>query len=159
MDKAKLLASIETKHKQLLETLALVAEEQMLEPHFEGGWSVKDLLAHITFWEKNALGRVEAALSGESPTRLPGNTDEINVRAFEESRDRPLAEVRTDFDSIHRELLDRMAALAEDDLADRKRFAWTRGMSLRRLIMWDTDLHYVEHDRQIRAWLEGLTPS
>lgn len=155
MDKAKLLASIETKHKQLLETLALVSEEQMLEPHFEGGWSIKDLLAHITFWDEHALSRVEAVLSGITPYHLEGSTEEINANAFEDRQERSLQEVMVEFHRAYKRLLDKIATLQEEDLTDPKRFAWTKGLPLRRLIRWDTDLHYAEHNRQIRTWLEG----
>jgi hypothetical protein len=155
IDKARLLSSIERERKQLDETLALVDRARIEETAFEGGWSVKDLLAHITFWDERALDRVEAVLSGSTPSQLEGTTDEINIHAFEERRNRPLQEVMSDYHSTYKSLLAKIAALQDEDLADPKRFTWAHRLPLRRLIRWDTDLHYAEHNLQIRAWLEG----
>lgn len=155
MDKAKLLAFIEREHGRLDDTLALVDEARMLEPHFEGGWSVKDLLAHVTFWDEHALNTIEAALNNSDPYQLEGTTDKVNADAFEERRNRPLQDVIADYRSVYATLLERVTMLQEEDLTDPKRFRWTKRLPLRRLIRWDTDLHYAEHNRQIRAWLEA----
>ena len=155
MDKTRLLASIQLKYRSLEKTLERVGVERIEEPSLDGGWSVKDLLAHITFWEQNALRNVDAVLSGEKAEHLPGTTDSINTNAYIANRERPLADVWTDFHATHALLVDRLAELPDEDLADPKRFPWTRGVPLRRMIRWDTDLHYVEHNKQISAWLEG----
>ncbi len=159
MDKAKLLAAIEREHKRLDETLALVDDSQMLELNFEGGWSIKDLLAHITFWNKSALINVHAALNKSKPTEFEGTTNSINARAFEEAQNRSLKQVLSDYESSYEQVLDNVVKLDEEDLTDSKRFTWTKRLPLRRLIRWDTDLHYAEHNRQIRAWLEESSAS
>ena len=155
MDKTRLLASIQEKYRNLEKTLERVGVERIEVPSLDGGWSVKDVLAHITFWEQNALRNVDAVLSGEKAERLPGTTDSINAKVYANSRDRLLADVWTDFHGTHALLVDRLAEVPEEDFADPKRFSWTRGVPLRRMIRWDTDLHYEEHNKQISAWLEG----
>ena len=154
MTKDQIVAAIRTERQHLEETLSLFSEEQMQEPLFTGGWSVKDILAHIVFWEQRTLRGIRASLRGEAPPPIKGIVDTINKRVYEENHDRPLPDVTSDFHHSFREFIEQVAALAEDDMADPLRFAWTRGKPLRNWIRVDSQYHYVQHNRQLRAWLE-----
>ena len=156
MTKERILTKLQAEHEALLEVLARVPAEQMTEPHFEGGWSVKDLLAHITFWERRPLDRIQATLRGDDPPPLPtGTVDTINAQAYAASRDRPLAEIEADFHRTFQELLDLVGSMSQEDLDDPRRFPWTRRVPVKRYLNVDGYGHYTEHTRQIRAWLEG----
>ena len=155
MDKARVLATLEAKHAALEAALARIPAAEMLEPHFEGGWSAKDLLAHITYWERRTLGRIQATQRGEPPPPMPSNDlDEVNAWAFAANRDRPLAEVRADFDRTFQAVLAQVQALSEEDLSEPGRFPWARRMPLRRYFDLDGYGHYAEHTAQIQAWLD-----
>src|SRR6476661_1266951 len=143
MDRARILATLQAKHAELEAALARIPDARMGEPHFEGGWSAKDLLAHITFWERRTLGRIQATLRDEPlPAFFSGNLDEVNAQAFAASRDRLLAEVRADFDRTFQDVLAQVEALGEDDLSDPRRFPWARGAPLRRFLNLDGYGHY-----------------
>ena len=43
----------------------------MLEPGVTGAWSVKDILAHVTTWEGEALKHLPLVLRGEKPGDIP----------------------------------------------------------------------------------------
>ena len=53
-DKAELMARIDREWAALERTLALLSESQMTTAG-PGGWSAKDLLAHISAWERVLL--------------------------------------------------------------------------------------------------------
>ena len=160
MTKERILAKLRAEHDALLAVLAQVPTDQMAEPHFEGGWSVKDLLAHITFWERRPLDRIRATLHDETPPPFPpGSVDTINAQAYAASRDRPLADIEAEFHRTFQELLDLVAAMSQEDLDDPQRFPWTRRTPVKRYLNIDGYGHYAEHTRQIRAWLEGQAPA
>ena len=46
--KVQLLELIEEAHSELERTMGLLNQEQIVEPGLEGGWSVKDVLSHIS---------------------------------------------------------------------------------------------------------------
>ena len=59
--KDEFLKEIQTEWELLEALLMELDEEQMLDTRAQDGWSVKDILAHITFWERLALDRLYAA--------------------------------------------------------------------------------------------------
>jgi len=50
------------------------------------GWSVKDVLAHITFWHESFARNVSDLAQGVKPKPLQGRYRDLNERCFEESR-------------------------------------------------------------------------
>ena len=55
-------------------------------------WSVKDVIAHITWWESAMTNWVSRALTGEMLARTE-TPDEINARVYADNRDMPLETV------------------------------------------------------------------
>lgn len=155
MDKARTLAALETRFNEFLAVLARVPPERMEEPTLDGGWSAKDLLAHITFWEWHTLTGIQAGLRGERPAWPSGSTDAINAGVYEKSHARPLADVRADFDRTHQAFMDQVAALDEADLIEPGRFAWSPRRPVRAWVYEDGYGHYPRHTRQLQAWLDG----
>jgi hypothetical protein len=158
MDKAAIQEAMRARHGELEETLGLLTEEQMLEPAFEGGWSVKDILAHVSWWERRTAGRIGAWRRGEPVPRLGGNIDKINARVYEENRHRPLADVIEDFHNSFKEIIEQLDGLSDEELRDKglkdsDGVAWTYGRAIRDFIREDGYYHYAEHNRQIRQWL------
>ena len=67
MDKATLIAKIQDGRREMEALLAQLSEAQMVEPGIAEGWSVKDLLSHITYWERDTVDVLKAATRGETP--------------------------------------------------------------------------------------------
>ena len=64
-----------------------LSDEQMTRrPGPQPDWSVKDVIAHITWWEQSMVNWVKRALSGEMLTRTE-TPDEINARVHADNRD------------------------------------------------------------------------
>jgi hypothetical protein len=83
-----------------------------------GGWSVKDLIWHIASWERRALEAVESWSRGEPFEALMGirAVHELNERTLVAGRAQTLAEVRSEGDATHRDLIERIASLTEAEL-------------------------------------------
>ena len=50
-DVAGIIAKLNTERAKLLESFANVSREVMLRPFGDGGWSIKDVLAHVAMAE------------------------------------------------------------------------------------------------------------
>lgn len=124
-------------------------EEQLLEPGVTGAWSVRDILAHVTTWEQEALAGLAVIRRGE---RLPryravyGGIDAFNALTTERKRELTLAEVLAQLEATHAELLALLNTLSDAETASDTR--------LYRRLRNDTWAHYPEHARAIRAWRE-----
>lgn len=150
--KAELLAAIRAEREALEAALDGIDGGQMLEPVFDGGWSVKDTLAHITAWEQLMIGWVEESLRGEVPQRpVSGDdwVDQLNARLYSENRTKSLAEVQEAFSDSYRRALELVERMDEDDLFDPERFPWREGSPLWQMVAANTNWHYKDHREAI----------
>jgi uncharacterized damage-inducible protein DinB len=132
-------------HRQLGALLATLSDEQLTQPGVTSNWSVKDHLAHLTWWGR----RVITVLSGGADPidAMPGGEkteDEINANVYAANRARSLADVQADFETTHHDMQHLIETLPEETLA--KREGWISGNS---------DYHYNEHIAMFQAWLLG----
>ena len=94
------------------------------------------------------VGDLEVLRRGDTPDRSV-ETDELNDRLFEASRDRPLDDVRGGEDEAYRSLLATIDSASDDELFDGRHFAWTAGEPLASWFRGNTDEHYDEHLEQL----------
>jgi uncharacterized protein (TIGR03083 family) len=157
MDKLTLIDEIRKAREEWQSLIAEVGKSRMTEPGLPGGWSVKDVIAHITWYEREMIGMLKAkALEGSELWQLP--QDERNVLIYEENRDRPLEEVLSEAEQIYNQLFEAIASLSEDDLSDPSHFRdmpseWTPWD----VIAGNTYEHYHQHIPDIREWLHENT--
>ena len=89
MDRQQLLNKVDKAWISLKESYAGMSEAQMMEPGVMGEWSVRDILAHVTVWEEEALKYLPYALEGRRPPRykdLYGGLDAFNAQMTEKKR-------------------------------------------------------------------------
>src|SRR5690242_11390143 len=104
ISKKQLLAEMQSEQAAWLALLDEIGEENMTQPEVAGGWSIKDIVAHLTGWRRRTVLRFRAALDptiGMTPPWPPGlnaddDLDEINAWMYKTNRDRPLADVLND---------------------------------------------------------------
>ena len=154
MNKAAFLQTLQTTRAQWEDVLAAVDEARMTEPGVEGEWSIKDIMAHITWYEREMVGILQTrALDGSSLWVLPNA--ERNAAIFDQNRSRSLQDVLTETRRVYAELLDALQRLAENDLSDPSQY---RDMPAD-WVPWkvfadNTYDYYAAHIPAIRAWLD-----
>ncbi|HEY7343619.1 MAG TPA: DinB family protein [Ktedonobacterales bacterium] len=153
MTKAQLLEMIQSARAGWEALLAGIPEAWMTEPGVEGEWSIKDIIAHISWGEQENLGVAQAhAVVGSELWQL--SEDERNARVFEQNRHRELGDVLAESRQTFRRYLEAVAALSEEDLNDPSRFAEMpvpEGWRPWRILF--DPAHYQGHADSIRAWL------
>jgi hypothetical protein len=157
MDRAAFLEALRAARAEWESTLAQVPDELMLEPGLAGGWSVKDVIAHVTWSEREMIGVLrQRALVGSPLWAL--DVDARNAAVHAENRDRELAEVVAEGCATWAELLPALEGLTDEDLVDRSRFDHMSGLPPGvlpwRIFAGNTFQHYQDHGRDIRSWLE-----
>lgn len=154
MNIADLLSAMRAGHARLEKLFASLNEEQMLVPRLHGGWSGKDLLAHLGFWEQRMADYCQILLSGKTPRDTVGEfaVDAMNAAAFAEHHDQSLDEVRTFERQSFQVLLDQAEKASEEDLVDPYRFAWLKGATLAAWIEGNSNGHYEEHQSDLATF-------
>lgn len=157
--KEEMVRWIQTEHDLLEGVLARLSAEQMLEPALEAGWSAKDIMAHISAWEGLLLNQMQASSAGQgSQLQVPelsfdaGQIDSLNERRHRESKDRPLPDVRRDFNRSFEEVLTAVEATPEADLLAPK---GPTGDALWERVAANTYWHYREHRGALESWLSA----
>jgi hypothetical protein len=149
----KLLKRLETAWMAFTASYADLPDAQLMEPGVTGDWSVKDILAHVTTWEDEALKHLPLIIEGGGPPRYAaayGGIDAFNARMSEQKRDLSLADVRRQLDDTHRRLI----AFIENAPASQLTSETRAGRRLR----LDTYGHYPIHTRMIQEWREQRRP-
>jgi len=153
----QLFELIERDHAWFDAIVARVPPERLDEPGLPGGWSVKDVLAHIAWGEREAAGAARArALVGSELWALP--QDERNAIEREQSRAKTLEEVIDEYRVSHRALLSELDRMSDEELNEPSRMTGLAptipGWRPWR-VLYDPR-HYADHGRAIESWLQQV---
>lgn len=149
MDKQQLLKQLDKAWAAIKESYAGLSDAQMTEPGVTGNWSVKDILAHVTTWEEEALKYLPLIIEGGRTPRYSvkyGGINAFNAQMTEQKRGLSLSDVLKQLDETHRRLNDYIHQAPEEQ--------FTRDTRFRRRLRLDTYSHYPKHARAIRQWRE-----
>jgi hypothetical protein len=147
VDRRQLLKRLDTAWQSFTESYAGLSDSELMEPGVIGAWSVRDILAHVSTWEEEALKHLPLILEGGRPPRYSvtyGGIDAFNARMTDQKRGLSLADVRRQLDDIHNRLTDFVQRAPEDQLRSETRF--------RHRLRLDTYSHYPRHADAIRRW-------
>ena len=158
LNKPTILHKVEAEYQAFTDLLAPLDGWQLTTPCVVGEWSIKDLLAHLTIWQKHLLTVLRAARHETTPeTPIAQLTCEdidcLNQAFYAAAKARPLSDVWAVFRATYRQVKQELEALSEETLTDPERYLWLDGMALSQVIATDTYEHYQEHTLLIRAWL------
>ena len=137
--------------EDLLESYAGLSDSDLLVPGVTRDCSVRDIIAHVTWWEEEALTHLPRILAGGKPPRYSvsyGGIDAFNALMAERRKALSLAEVLRQRDDVHGRLIAFVGSAPEDQVTGETRF--------RRRLRLDAYGHYPKHARAIRAWREQL---
>jgi hypothetical protein len=144
----RLLRQLDAAWTALADSYAGLPEARLVQPGVVDDWSVKDIVAHVTTWEQEALKHLPLIVAGGTPPRYAaqGGIDAFNARATEAARRLSLAEVLRRRDETHARLVELVRGQPAGTFGGRTR--------ARRRLRLDTYGHYPEHTAAIRAWRE-----
>jgi len=165
MKKSDLIAWLKGEYQQWEALLDRIGLARMEQPGVNGDWSMKDMIAHLTGWNRWHADRLRAAQRGE-PKPLPHwpanleTDDEINAWIYEANRKRLVREVLDEMHQVHQQILAVIEALPDDVRIERVDPAyylvWVGGQRFTPGEFFD---HYHDdHEQDVRAWLaqEGI---
>lgn len=123
-----------------------------------GVWTLKDIVAHLTFWETRPVKWFEAAARGTTPEPSPAQRDwgeaQINEWIYEQNRGRSLEDVLAVSRETHDAVVNAVRAMAEEELFERE-YSWLGDASLAESVPGNSYEHYRDHINMIRVTLEG----
>jgi hypothetical protein len=156
VNKAELLNTLKTARAEWDAVVeeALKAEANGHTPYAEGKYTLKDVIAHVTWYERETASMLKArALVGSEHWKKP-DVDSRNEAVYGDIKDLPLDTVLKQKQEVYKELVTVVDDLAGEDIEDASRFnglPWPPS----RVVAGNAYEHYQQHIPSIRAWLEG----
>jgi len=147
MNRRQLLKRLDKAWVAFNESYAGLSDGQLMEPGVTGAWSVRDILAHVTTWEEEALEHLPLILKGGRPPRYSvryRGIEAFNAHMTEQKRSLSLPEVRAQLAASHGRLLEFIQSAPEHQLIGEAR--------VRHRLRLDTYGHYPIHADTIRQW-------
>src|SRR3954471_24882333 len=78
LTKDQILARLDAAWRDFEASYAGLTSSQMLIPSVTGAWSVRDIIAHVTWWEEEALNHLPLIRDGGRPPRYSVKYGGIN---------------------------------------------------------------------------------
>jgi hypothetical protein len=155
MTKERLFSLVRDEHVKWWEAIRRLNQAQMVMLRFPDGRTPKDVVAHVTWYEKQIVGVLKArALVGSELWDV--SLEERNAAIHEENKDRPLVDVLAESKRVFAELVSLIRSLSDADLHDPSRFP---GMPADwrpwKLIAENTFEHYRGHLEELEGVLGG----
>jgi hypothetical protein len=150
---ADILRTERLKWNALLDQVGI---ERMDVPGVEGEWSVKQLVAHLTWYEQAVVdGARQLRSAGTFPRRRPeGMTmDEMNAQIADESRGRSARDVLAEAQTVFERLLVVIAQCPQELLNDPQLLGLPDDTPPWMRVANNSYAHYREHEPALRAWL------
>lgn len=150
----ELIGKVNTERSTWQGLLEQIDPEKMHESGVSGEWSLKDVIAHITWHENEMVNMVQNhVLKGSDLWELI--TDERNAVIQEENRHKSLEQVMEESDQIHQQLMELLPTLSDEDLINPDNFTgmppdwqpWT-------ILADNTYEHYQHHIKDLKRWIK-----
>lgn len=160
MTKTELAGLLRDEQRQWLALLDEIGPQRMEQPGVNGHWSMKDLVAHVTGWNRKLAADMQAAQRGE-PDPLPpwpphlAAEDDINAWIYEHNRARPLQDVLEASQQAFQDIMAVVESLPDDIAIEHLEPAydllWVGG---KRFWPGEGFGHFHdEHEANVRVWL------
>ncbi len=145
----RLLAKLDVAWVAFNASSAGLDDEELLIPGVTGAWSVRDLIAHVAWWDAEAIVHLPPILAGGTPPRYSvtyGGIDAFNALMTKRKATLTLDEVRHESAVTHAQLVEYLISLPPDEVMAHDRF--------KRRLRLDAYGHYPIHTADILAWRE-----
>src|SRR5579863_2722430 len=180
-DKPRLLELMNTGYTEFTTLIAPLDATQLTTAGVDHQWSIKDILAHLAFWQHHLLTYLQSAIQGETPEQMahekidalrrqfPGADEalaeseqqqapiddfsDMNDYIYLRNRSRTLDDVQADFQASYAQVVATVRSMDEAVLFEPGRLSWTEGSPLYAWVVGNTFGHYEEHIGPIKNWL------
>ncbi len=156
MTKESLLQTLREKRAEWDAALAEIPEAHMTEPGAAGIWSVKDIVAHINYYERWMADRMHEELRGESYTPTPMDMmhfEKRNTLIYEQYRDQPLDEVLAESRRGFERIIEAVQAHSEAFLTEPHLFEGApQPVIIWKMLRSEVYDHYAQHIPSLKVW-------
>lgn len=166
--KAELIAAAEENFESLNALISGLAQneretpfdfsgnEKKMEAHWKRDKNIRDIYIHLYEWHQLTLSWVRANQNGEERPFLPQPYNwrtygAMNVEFWKKHQNTTEEEARNMLDTSHREVMELIKSLSEEELFSRGVFPWVGNSTLGSYFISNTSSHYAWAVKKIKA--------
>lgn len=173
MTKPDLIKSACTQFEKMLDLIASLTEEQQTtafrfgaevgqEAHWGRDKNLRDVLVHLYEWHQLLLLCVESNKVGETKPFLPEPYNwktygDMNVGFWEKHQATTYPEAMALLHSSHRQVMDIIEGFTDEELFEKKRYAWTGASTLGSYCVSVTASHYDWAMKKIKLHIKSCS--
>jgi hypothetical protein len=160
-NKKMLLDLMQKEHEKLIKQIDQLSEEEICHHSEITGYTIKDVLAHLTNWEQLCLTWYKAGKAGEEP-QLPHpgynwrQIPELNQMFYEKDKDKSLVEVLKDFHASYEEIHSTIETIDEQEMFTPEIYPWTNKNAMGTYFVSATSSHYVWAQKEVKKCLKDF---
>jgi hypothetical protein len=157
MDAFTLQEKLDDVRVRLLEALAPLPDEALLQENTIGAWSVADVLSHLVNWEAELVTALNKLDQGKTPAallRAMEDREAFNALHVGEMKGRDLDRIFDDLQRVRSKLEGWIEEFAERGLEDPRRYPALKGKPLWKLIAENSFEHEAQHIKALEAFSE-----
>jgi hypothetical protein len=163
MTKAKFLEVIKSERERWETLLSRIDAGKMEHPGVAGNWSARDVIVHVTAYERGLVEWLEAARQGTAKTFADldhPDVDYRNAAILKEKQACSFENIEAEASRVFERLIALVEAIAEEELLEAERSEWYvkprwgEQRPLWKCIADDSYRHYRQHTEDIHRWLK-----
>lgn len=157
MDAFTLQEQLDDVRVRLLEALAPLPDEALLQEKAIGEWSVADVLSHLVNWEAELVTALHKLDQGKTPAallRAMEDREAFNALHYVEMKGRDLDRIFDDLQGVRGKLEGWVEDFAERGLEEPDRYPALKGKPLWKLIAENSFMHEAQHVKALEAFSE-----
>ncbi|HLO17519.1 MAG TPA: ClbS/DfsB family four-helix bundle protein [Anaerolineales bacterium] len=161
--KEHILAALHEQFHSWEELLASLSEEQIITPHFDFDWSIKDVMAHLWAWQQISIARMEGGLHDREPEfpkwivetieHWEEDVDCVNALTYLRNHKKTWSEIHQNWKEGFLWFLELVNRIPERDLLNGDKYPWLNGYPLAFILIASYD-HHLEHYEKLTDWLQ-----
>lgn len=154
-----LLARLAAERANLLSLLLGLSETQLTTAEPVPGWTVKDLLAHVAFWDGFHANRMQKVVDGRIQEIMEigddSDMDAFNAKLLADQKGMPLEQAIAMMQKERSGFMQLLKRVSDEELQSQVRLSWGWRTYMRVWARWRYQ-HDLEHAQHIQEWRGAL---
>lgn len=144
-------ANLAQERAAFLAAIKGLSEADLVERNASGTWSVKDVVGHITDWERLMLNAARHIHDPSLPVVIPVTEDENEIMASRRTKE-SWEKVLHDFYEVSQAVDSFVAGLKMGDWSLRGPYPWPNDQGTLAELLWHITTHYTDHLPGLQQW-------
>lgn len=154
-DIPSIVSDLKYSRSKLLESIEGLSWRELTETPIYEGWTIKDVLAHVIGWDQRVLRTLPLMLQNRASEVAGVEVEAFNRESINAWRDKSWAEVLSQVQSTHRQILEIIAGLDHMEI-DLRRERNGRIITIRSYVIDEMTEHDREHAAEIDLWRKNM---